>query len=114
MNKRKNGKKQSEIISIAEVPLAIIQAMTLIQQSAEDHVVVSVSREDAARLRNMLREAFALLDSVMLFIAGGNCNLGELALADGQQAYLRYVFEQFAKGEEIEMGHTVPTIVSTV
>ncbi len=97
MSKPKSGKRKSEsaVQSVAEIPLAIIQAMTLIYQEAEwisTDTAYSVARLD---------EACEILDSVMIFIAGGDCNLGHLALTSGQQEYLRYVFGQFAAGEEI-------------
>lgn len=101
MNKPSNGKRKAEnaVQSVAEIPLAIIQAMTLIHQAAEDQIVNTP--EDVAKLRAMLRESYAILDSVMLFIASGSCKLGKLTLTDGQQKDLRYVFERFAAGEEI-------------
>jgi hypothetical protein len=109
MSKRNSGKKRREnaVSSVAEIPLAIIQAMVLLTQANE-------RIEDREAVIASLGKAFGLLDSAMVFIAGGDCNLGKLALTDGQQAYLRYVFDRFAKGEEIEASEPNPTVVSMV
>jgi hypothetical protein len=114
MNKRNSGKRRQEnaVSSVVEIPLAIIQAMSLIHQAAEDRIVQTP--EDVAQMRTMLREAYSHLDSVMVFIAGGDCNLGDLALTDGQKEFLRYLFDRFAKGEEIGAGESNPTVVSMV
>ena len=111
-DKSGKSKRENAVNSVSEIPIEIIKAMALINQATEDELAGTAS--DRAMIRTMLREAYAHLDSVMIFIAGGNGELHKLALTDGQQEYLRYVFEQFAAGEEIVSDAPNPTVVSMV
>lgn len=106
----KKNKRENAVNSVTEIPLAIIQAMNLLNTNDWN----LTTADDQARLREWIHEACDLLDSVMTFIAGGKCDLGKLALTNGQQEYLRYVFERFAQGEEISADAPTPTVISMV
>lgn len=109
MKKSKNGKgKGSAVTSVGQIPLVIGEALALINEAIND------PQNGFDSIQVPLSEAARKLDSVMLFIFGEPCDLGKLALTDGQREYLRYIFESFTKGEEIAAINVAPTIVSTL
>lgn len=108
MKKSKNGKRGSAVTSIGQVPLVISEALALIV----DTIHHPENGFDSVQIP--LSKAVQHLDGVLTYIFGDDCDLAALKLTEGQREYLRYILDQFAKGEEIEAGKPIPTVVSMV